>query len=164
MYITKQFRLKHLTPKNPTCRLGKARGRGNYMMAYWRQKKSITKYLVFYPSKPLGGKLFSNFLLLTPVCHEPMSQKEKISQQLKLFVIFSSTQHNDVKREIANNYLPLSQVHNLLARKVKLPETSEYMWVRKHQTNWRIKTFENDLTPFSAFQAKGDGEGGGGRK
>ena len=47
-----------------------------------------------------GGKLFTIFLLLTLVSSESMSQKENISKQLEICVIFSSTQQNSVKRKI----------------------------------------------------------------
>ena len=45
-----------------------------------------SKYLAFDSRKLSGGKLFTNFLLLTLACRLPMSQKKKMSKQPETFV------------------------------------------------------------------------------
>ena len=53
-------------------------------MADYRHQKDISNYLTFVSSKPPGGKLFNNFLLLTFVYREPLSQKRKFQFQFHL--------------------------------------------------------------------------------
>ena len=50
-------------------------------------------------------QVFTNFLLLAFVCRESMSQKEKNSKYVEIFVMLPCTQRNGVKRETVDKYL-----------------------------------------------------------
>ena len=56
--------------------------------------EKVSKYLDFDLSKPSRVKLFTNFLLLMRLCREPLCQKEKLSELLQIFLMFSSKVKN----------------------------------------------------------------------
>ena len=137
----------------------------NYHDVLPRQNEKVSIYLAFDPIKSSGGKLFNNFLFLTLVSREPINQKEKISEQRVIFVIFSSTQHSGIKREIVNNYLILNQAHGPLAPTVKLLPISECESVCVSAKSGRFKHFRMISHLFLHFGPKGGrgwGWGGGG--
>ena len=59
------------------------------MTAYMRQKEKISNHLAFESSHPPGGKLFTSFLLWTPVVGPSVKrrhlQKETFTKELEFF-------------------------------------------------------------------------------
>ena len=87
-----------------------------------------------------------------------MSQKEEISKQLEISVIFSFTQHDGVKRELVDSHLSLIQAHGLLAPTIKLPQTSECACVcvlAKHTGGFKhLRTISHRFQNFKPKRGK----------